>query len=117
MVQALAGQNPLSIRAATTVDLKATLVKDADVKNLMEGKTLEEARKASLLWVLDYTEPYKAFMQRVEDMNSSSVQYSGRCFLYTRSACLTAVIKFSLIKANNLPSSPNTMDHSAGPTV
>ncbi len=81
--QALAGQNPLSIRAVTKEDLKKSIVKDEDVKDLLEGKTLKEAVGCSALWMLDYYDAYKGFQRRIDDLNTPAVLYAGRCYLFT----------------------------------
>lgn len=83
-LQALAGQNPLTIRAVTEEDLKKALVTDDDLEHLLEGKTLQEAVASSRLWIMDYYDAYKGFVKRIEDLNKSSVLYCGRCYLYTK---------------------------------
>lgn len=83
-MQALAGQNPLSIRAVTDADLKQTTVTDEHVKYLLEGKTLQESMQKSKLWVLDYYEVYKGFQDRIHALKTPSLLYAGRCFFYTK---------------------------------
>lgn len=80
----MAGQNPLSIRAVTREDLKKSIVEDKDVKDLLEGYTLQEAVGCSRLWTLDYYDAYKGFQRRIEDLNTPATLYAGRCYLYTR---------------------------------
>lgn len=75
-------------------------MKDTDVKDLLEGKTLQEAVAASKLWIMDYYEPYKGFISRIDQLNKSAVLYCGKCYLYTRLIVYTLNCSASLQKTS-----------------
>lgn len=83
-MQALAGQNPISIRAVTAEDLQQFCVKDKDVKDFLEGRKLQEALQEERLWTLDFYSGYKQYIKKVMERDPKSVLYAGRCVLYTR---------------------------------
>ena len=75
-MQFLAGQNPLSIRAVSSEDLKTFAVatqeteqKRINMKGLLEGSTLEEAVENKRLFVVDFHPGYIDFVDRVAALN------------------------------------------------
>lgn len=97
ILQALAGQNPISIRAVTSDDLNKFSVRDEDVKGLLDDNNLAKALKEKRLFCLDFHPGYDKYIQKVADLRNGvsklfgdkkidfdGVLYAGRCLFYKR---------------------------------